>query len=881
MHKTVREIAAGRNFAAASGRSGSGRGMLRTMRAALLSKLHGSLSAWLATLLVMSLLTLSACTGVGGGGGDEEAIGNNPPRITSLSFTVARGATLNGQLVATDLDGGPLVFAVIASTTNGTLAVQPSGAFTYTPNANFTGPDTFVARVTDPPGAATSATVTITVTAPVNRAPTLTTTTFTVQAGMTLNGQLIGVDPEGGAVTFAVVTTTANGTLVLQPTGAFTYTPNAGFTGPDPFTVRLTDPQGTAFTGTVTITVTAAPNTPPTLTSTAFTVVSDRPYNGQLTATDLENNLPITFARESNPANGTVTVAADGTFTYTPNAAFVGTDTFQVRVTDALGASSVGTVTMTVTANRAPVAVDDEFTYPTGSEVTLPVTDNDSDPDNDPLTVEIQGTPFGGTATVVGGTSIRFQLPVPNFQGFVRAQYLVRDPGGIASNIATAVAFVGTPPFQIAWLGDEFTAGTNELALADLLVPPRRVNGPLASGSVDRFIVADNASTFAYTVGNRQAFFATAAALGTGNPLYGPIVAPSQHVRTTVSADGARICSTYFDSGGAGTFRSFVFATASPCAGTTVATTNHPICFEFSPAGSDLLFLGQSAAVGTDPAIYRATAAAPSTQTRLTRPTGFYTDGGWQTDQVFVAPDFSRVLFRQTRASNNLRAVYELTIANPQNESLLSEEFTGFGRPVASRDRNRITFATATASPEIYGYDRVAPQSRVTLYPGGPNLAPTIPVFANDGSRVAFVEQDLANFGTPPVLCDTAFVGPFGCTSLLTGYFINSTGLQYDANGSSILFAGLQTSGDFRLLELPRNTPGVPTTLSPNALFTPPSHQFAQTDDSAVIAVALRATATGPLQVYLINRAVPGEALLISNAGAASIAASSIRFVAR
>lgn len=852
--------------------------MLHIMRAAQVFKWQGSLSVWLASLLV---LTLSACTGVGGGGGDEEALGNTPPRITSLAFSVVRGTTLNGQLVATDPDGGPLQFAVIASTTNGTLTVQPSGAFTYVPNANFTGPDTFVARVTDPPGASTSATITITVTAPVNRPPTLTTTAFTVQSGMTLNAQLIGVDPEGGAVTFTVVTTTANGTLVLQPTGAFTYTPNAGFSGPDPFQVRLTDPQGAAFTGTVTITVTPLPNQPPVLTSTAFTVVSDRPYNGQLTATDPENQTPITFAKETDPANGTLTVQADGMFVYTPNTGFAGTDTFNIRVTDPLGAFSIGTVTMTVTANRAPIAVDDEFSYPSGSEVTLPVTDNDSDPDNDPLTVELQGPAFGGTATVVGGTMVRVQLPVANFQGLVRFQYLVRDPGGLASNIATAIAFVGTPPFRISWLGDEFTAGTRELALADLLVPPRRVNGPLAAGNVtDYTVAANNAATFAYVVDNRNAFFTTAAALGTGNPLYAPITAPSVHRRTTVSPDGTRICSTYFDNASTN-FRSFVFDASNPTAGTTVAITNNPICFEFLNGANDILYLGQQGpALLDDPAIYRAPTATPSALTRLTRPAGFYTNGGWQTDQVFVSPDSARVLFRQTRNLTNLRGVYELIIANPQNEALLSEEFAGFGRPVASVDRNRIAFASANLDPDIFGYDRGAPQVRVTLFPGAAGRAPSTPVFSIDGSRVAYLDQDLS-FVTQPRLCDTPFSGPFGCTALLTGYRLNSNSIQYSANAAELLVLGEQAAGDLRLLQVPRATPGVPTILSPNGLFAPFTHEFAQTGDSAVVAVALRATATGPLQVYLINRAVPGEALLISTAAATNIAAGTIRFIAR
>ena len=57
---------------------------------------------------------------------------------------------------------------------------------------------------------------------------------------------------------------------------------------------------------------------------------------------------PLTAAKMSNPANGTVTVNADGSFTYTPTTGFTGVDTFKYTASDAVGPSNPATVSITV-----------------------------------------------------------------------------------------------------------------------------------------------------------------------------------------------------------------------------------------------------------------------------------------------------------------------------------------------------------------------------------------------------------------------------------------------------------------------------------------------------------------------------------------------------
>ncbi|MFN2626888.1 MAG: Ig-like domain-containing protein, partial [Mycobacteriales bacterium] len=79
------------------------------------------------------------------------------------------------------------------------------------------------------------------------------------------------------------------------------------------------------------------------------------------------------------PANGTATLNADETITYTPAAGFSGTDTFDYDISDPEGATDTGTVTVTVRANNAPVARDDTANTEQGTAVNVDVLANDSD----------------------------------------------------------------------------------------------------------------------------------------------------------------------------------------------------------------------------------------------------------------------------------------------------------------------------------------------------------------------------------------------------------------------------------------------------------------------------------------------------------------------
>ena len=121
----------------------------------------------------------------------------------------------------------------------------------------------------------------------------------------------------------------------------------------------------------------------------------------------------------ANPTHGTLTLNANGSFTYTPNANFNGSDSFTYKASDGSAESNVATVTIAVAAvNDAPVATDDSYgTNEDGHAGIAPgVLTNDTDVDGDALTAGLASGPAHGTLTLNGDGSFSY-TPAANFNG--------------------------------------------------------------------------------------------------------------------------------------------------------------------------------------------------------------------------------------------------------------------------------------------------------------------------------------------------------------------------------------------------------------------------------------------------------------------------------
>ena len=184
---------------------------------------------------------------------------------------MAEGGTLNVAapgVLANDVDpeGQPLTAILVTGPAHGTLTLNANGSFTYVHDGSETTSDSFTYKANDGELDSNVATVTITIT-PVNDPPVAYTALYPAAEGGTLNVAAPGVlandtDVENGALTAALVSGPAHGTLVFNANGSFTYTPAANYNGPDSFTYKANDGAADSNVATVAISVAAVNDAP-------------------------------------------------------------------------------------------------------------------------------------------------------------------------------------------------------------------------------------------------------------------------------------------------------------------------------------------------------------------------------------------------------------------------------------------------------------------------------------------------------------------------------------------------------------------------------------------------------------------------------------------
>lgn len=142
------------------------------------------------------------------------------------------------------------------------------------------------------------------------------------------------------------------------------------------------------------------------VSGTAITTDESVTVNGRVVAGDLDSD-DLTFSLESDGVNGSVTLNADGTYSYTPTASYTGPDAFTVKVTDALGNVDYTTVSVSVVGGAViwtPSGSDDPLVdgnwssglVPTAYDIVTTTTDGTS---TDPM---LDGSLSVGRLDVLG-----------------------------------------------------------------------------------------------------------------------------------------------------------------------------------------------------------------------------------------------------------------------------------------------------------------------------------------------------------------------------------------------------------------------------------------------------------------------------------------------
>ena len=386
---------------------------------------------------------------------------NLPPVAGNESGTTIEDTPLSGSLLSNDSDpeeGSLTAKAETKPTAHGQVVIRLDGTYTYTPEADFTGTDTFTYDVCDnfsSPGC-TPGTVTLTID-PVNDAPRpgddQASTTEESAIGFDILSNDIDVDNAIEATSIVVVNPPAHGNVIVDPvTGFITFTPYLDYFGSDSFTYTVEDVTGAKSNpALVTITISPVNDAPEAFNDLATTrqvPIAINVLNNDKDVDDMPNPGSINIL--VNPSNGIISINnVTGAVTYSPNAEYLGEDTFTYQTRDISGLlSNIATVSIMVTpANKPPVAVDDgpvEFSL--FLPLTIDVLANDSDPDHatEDLVITSITSPQKGSVTIEDRKVIYMPSDLAESQT-IQFTYTIVDPEGLTDEASVTLDYIYQP----------------------------------------------------------------------------------------------------------------------------------------------------------------------------------------------------------------------------------------------------------------------------------------------------------------------------------------------------------------------------------------------------------------------------------------------------
>ena len=441
---------------------------------------------------------------------------NDAPVVNADYATTNEDVPVTINAIGNDVDvDGPMDNGSIVALTqpaNGTIVINGiTGEIIYTPNANYTGTDSFIYRACDNgiplPALCDTAVVHITVT-PVNDPPVAVNDVNTTPEDTPVSGNVStnDSDVDGPGATYALTGSPTHGDLIFNTDGTYTYTPDTNYTGTDVFTYQLCDGGTPNLCASATVTITVTPVNDPPIANADHATTNEGtsviiPVLGN--DSDIDGSLITgSVATVTLPANGTVSInALTGEITYTPNPNFFGTDTFIYQVCDngtplpSLCDTAVVTITVNP-VNDPPIAVDDVNTTPEDTPVNGNVSTNDSDVDGPSATYTVVTVPPNGTL-VFNPDGTYTYTPDADYYGADVFTYQVCD-GATPSLCDTAtvtitVTPVNDPPIAV----DDFDTTPEDVPVYTFVLGnDSDVDGVLQTTSVAIVTPPANGSTF-------------------------------------------------------------------------------------------------------------------------------------------------------------------------------------------------------------------------------------------------------------------------------------------------------------------------------------------------------------------------------------------------
>jgi PKD repeat protein len=314
---------------------------------------------------------------------------NDAPVANDHSVTASEDTPKAVTLVATDVDGNPLTYAIVTLPGHGTLTGSGDADRTYAPAANYNGPDSFTFTASDGQAMSNEATVTIDV-PPTNDTPVAADQAVTTDEDTAVAVTLLAADVDGDVLSYVLGTPPVHGTLT-GTAPALTYVPAANEHGPDSFTFSVNDGSAVSHLATVTISVTPV-NDAPVAPSVALQVAQGQPSPVSIAATDVDGDA-LTYTIVSPPEHGALSGTAPDLI-YTPAANYAGPDAVTFKASDGASESNLATASLDVVGhvNHAPVCsgalADQTSLWPPNHKMRSIAVTHVSDEDGDPVAIQ-------------------------------------------------------------------------------------------------------------------------------------------------------------------------------------------------------------------------------------------------------------------------------------------------------------------------------------------------------------------------------------------------------------------------------------------------------------------------------------------------------------
>jgi len=344
----------------------------------------------------------------------------------TISATAGRGAPV--FLTGTDPDGDVLTYRIEDAPARGALSGGPRN-YIYTPGPAASGVDTFTFSVSD---GDLSAVGTVTINITPNAAPVGGDDAFHVRRGGLLTVEAPGVlandyDPDGAPMAAMVVVQPEHGTVEMDTDGSFRYEHDGDEEDVDSFQYRIDD--GMRQSGLIDVRITIDDNVAPVAVAETIELDEDHVVTFRPLDNDWDpNNEPVVLAEVGDARNGTLAWNVDGTFSYTPDRDFYGTDSFSYFVTDG-DLWARGTVTLVIKpVNDAPRAQNAVTIGRSGEILTVDLRPYAIDVDGDVLSFLLESPPTSGVRQVEPGVfEIDMSGIIHDLPGLA---FVVSDPAG-------------------------------------------------------------------------------------------------------------------------------------------------------------------------------------------------------------------------------------------------------------------------------------------------------------------------------------------------------------------------------------------------------------------------------------------------------------------